>query len=290
MHNMTKKNTFQQLKRHVAQGGKHMAIAAVCSMLVHGAWADGHHDHHDHHEHKGHAHHGKHEQHAHEHGVATLNIAASGDEVLVELDSPADNIVGFEHQPHTDKQKFAVKNALAKLNKPTEHMLSFSSAAGCTLHEADVDSPFKMDEEMDHDDHDKKDAKHDHKEHAHEHEKHDEHDAHEDHEHHAHAEHDHHDKHEEHEKHAHHDEHDHDAHEHKGHDHDEHEHGDENVHSDFEVEYEFECKNVKAIKQVDLSNMFSHFPNFQTVKVNWVTSSGQSAARATAKSPVISLK
>ena len=52
---------------------------------------------------------------AHEHGVAHMNVALEGNELYIELISPAANIVGFEHQPRTQEQKAAVKEAIKKL-------------------------------------------------------------------------------------------------------------------------------------------------------------------------------
>ena len=52
---------------------------------------------------------------AHEHGSATLNIAVDGDSLFLEFESPADNIVGFEHAPENDQQTAAIKQALDKL-------------------------------------------------------------------------------------------------------------------------------------------------------------------------------
>ena len=54
---------------------------------------------------------------AHEHGVASLNIAVEGNRVYIEFSSPAANIVGFEHHPRTHEQKDAVKDAVNKLRR-----------------------------------------------------------------------------------------------------------------------------------------------------------------------------
>lgn len=44
----------------------------------------------------------------HEHGVAQLNVALDGKTLELELDSPAMNLVGFEHAASTDADKAAV--------------------------------------------------------------------------------------------------------------------------------------------------------------------------------------
>lgn len=71
----------------------------------------GKHDHdHDH----GHGH--EHRQHgAHVHGVAELNVAVDADSLLVELNTPAMNIVGFEHPPRTAEQRAAIDAARKQL-------------------------------------------------------------------------------------------------------------------------------------------------------------------------------
>jgi hypothetical protein len=69
---------------------------------------------------------------AHEHGVAHMNVAFEGNELYIELISPAANIVGFEHQPRTQEQKAAVKAAIKKL-EAGEKLFAFPSAAGGSL-------------------------------------------------------------------------------------------------------------------------------------------------------------
>lgn len=84
---------------------------------------------------------------AHEHGVASLNVARSGSELLIELDSPLDNFVGFEHAPGNAEQKRRLADALAVLQDPAR-VVSLPDAAACRLVEAEVDDPFAP-----HDDH-----------------------------------------------------------------------------------------------------------------------------------------
>ena len=69
---------------------------------------------------------------AHEHGVAHMNVAFEGNELYIELISPAANIVGFEHQPRTQEQKAAVKAAIKKL-EAGEKLFAFPSGAGDRL-------------------------------------------------------------------------------------------------------------------------------------------------------------
>ena len=76
---------------------------------------------------------------AHEHGVAHLNIAIEGNNVIIEFTSPAANIVGFEHHPRTQKQKDAVKNAVKKL-KEGNVLFLLSADSKSRLAESRVDT------------------------------------------------------------------------------------------------------------------------------------------------------
>ena len=76
---------------------------------------------------------------SHEHGVAQLNIAQEGNTLHMELESPAMNIIGFEHMPRNGAQHAAVEHAVAELKKGDE-LFRFSAAANCKLMEARVES------------------------------------------------------------------------------------------------------------------------------------------------------
>jgi len=69
---------------------------------------------------------------AHEHGSATLNIAVDGDSLFLEFDSPAVNIVGFEHAAKTSQQTTAIKQSIEKLQNFDE-VLQLSDNAHCRL-------------------------------------------------------------------------------------------------------------------------------------------------------------
>ena len=51
----------------------------------------------------------------HQHGHGRLNIAIEGSRVSMELEVPAHDIVGFEHQPNTPEQKAAIEKAKTTL-------------------------------------------------------------------------------------------------------------------------------------------------------------------------------
>ncbi len=126
-----------------------------------------------------HEHDHEHRQHgAHVHGIAALNLALEGQEVHIEFDSPAANIVGFEHAPSSEADHAALDKAVATL-KDGDRLFRFNAEAGCRMEKADVTSAL-LDEEHDEHadkhssdhDHEKKDGhgheKHEHEEHAHE--------------------------------------------------------------------------------------------------------------------------
>jgi hypothetical protein len=76
---------------------------------------------------------------AHVHGVGQLNVALDGNNLIIELDSPAANIVGFEHAPENDQQSHEIHGAI-NLLKDGEKLFILTPEAQCTLHEADVQS------------------------------------------------------------------------------------------------------------------------------------------------------
>lgn len=91
-------------------------------------------------------HHAEHRQHeAHVHGIAALNLVLEGNEVWVELDSPAANIVGFEHAPSSADDHAALDRAVATLHDG-DRLFVFNDEAGCRMETATVTSEL-LDEE-----------------------------------------------------------------------------------------------------------------------------------------------
>jgi hypothetical protein len=87
-----------------------------------------------------HDHNDKHRQHsAHVHGIAALNVVLESTEVHIELDSPAANIVGFEHAPASEADLAALDKAVAAL-KDGDRLFSFNEDAGCRMETAKVAS------------------------------------------------------------------------------------------------------------------------------------------------------
>lgn len=95
--------------------------------------------------------------------------------------------------------------------------------------------------------------------------------------------------HEGHEDHEHHDEHSSEAH--KDHDHEEHhDHGDEHEegHSEFSVEYTYQCEQISELKTLTTS-WFAAFPTTHDIDVNVFTDKQQTAVELTAEQPTVQL-
>jgi hypothetical protein len=76
----------------------------------------------------------------HEHGTAKLNAALDGATLMLELDSPAMNLVGFEHPATTDTDKATLAAARARLEKPLG-LFQLTAKAGCTVANQKLASP-----------------------------------------------------------------------------------------------------------------------------------------------------
>jgi hypothetical protein len=77
---------------------------------------------------------------AHVHGTASLQVAIDGQTLTLNLETPLENLLGFEHAPRTDKQKAAVRAMSERLNQPAD-LFSPSPAAQCTSVSVALDSP-----------------------------------------------------------------------------------------------------------------------------------------------------
>ncbi|QNK65670.1 DUF2796 domain-containing protein [Variovorax sp. PAMC26660] len=79
------------------------------------------------------------QQHAHVHGQLKLDVAVDGPTVVIDMDSPLDNIVGFERAPKTDAEKKAVEEAVAQL-RAADKLFIIDPAANCKLGPVDLRS------------------------------------------------------------------------------------------------------------------------------------------------------
>ena len=108
---------------------------------------------------------------AHTHGLAELTLAKEGNELEIQLESPAVNLFGFEHRANTEDELRAVKSAKTILESPGKVFLF--EGTDCDPGESDVDVSGAMADEDAH--HSAAEHSEDHDE---EHEAHEEHDEH----------------------------------------------------------------------------------------------------------------
>ena len=200
---------------------------------------------------------------AHEHGAATLDVALDGSRLYLDLRTPADNVLGFEHAPSTPEQRAALEAARAVLESAAP--FTPDPAAGCSLEEVTVSLDLPGEDAHDEEDH----ADDDHADEAHADEGHaDEGHADEGHADDTHAEEGHADEGHADEGHA-------DA-EHSGEEHA----GDERVggavHSDIRTGHVFACERPERLARVG-TTLFDAFTGFEEIEVQLVGPGGQSA-------------
>lgn len=176
---------------------------------------------------------------AHEHGHGALNIAFEGDTVLLELEAPGADIVGFEHAAVSAKDRAAVDNAVAMLAKPLELFIP-DDAAGCVVASASVKLVAEGDgrDQAGHDDHGR--DEHGYGEHGHD------------------------------EGHA---GHGHDSPKHDDHGHEQHAAEGGEGHTEFHAAYTLTCADPAAIRSLDFA-YFERFPNAEELDVQFITDKG----------------
>ncbi|MGA1712188.1 MAG: DUF2796 domain-containing protein [bacterium] len=74
---------------------------------------------------------------AHVHGEASLNLVLDGQSLFIEFESPAYNLVGFEHEPKDQIQQKEVQDSLSLLSRPRK-VFGFSAQAGCLVESVSV--------------------------------------------------------------------------------------------------------------------------------------------------------
>lgn len=81
---------------------------------------------------------------AHEHGAAQLNVALEGQRLELALESPAMNLLGFEHAAVSTADQAAAAHAQQQLQAPLT-LFGIPSAAGCTIASQELHSPLFID-------------------------------------------------------------------------------------------------------------------------------------------------
>jgi len=87
---------------------------------------------------------------SHEHGAALLNVALDDGQLFIELESPWNNLVGFEHEPETEEQQQLFDAAGELLENPAE--LFGLDAGNCSITSSTIESGIELEHSDDHDD------------------------------------------------------------------------------------------------------------------------------------------
>lgn len=78
--------------------------------------------------------------HAHVHGQLKLDVAVDVQTITLGIDSPLDNLVGFERAPRTDAERKTALQVVAQL-RTADKLFAIDPAAGCKLGQVDLDAP-----------------------------------------------------------------------------------------------------------------------------------------------------
>lgn len=82
----------------------------------------------------------KHREHsAHSHGHAQLSIAFDGIRGQMEFKSPAESIVGFEHEAKSEKDKKVFAAAAKQFEDKVSSNILFDSSAGCVISKKSIE-------------------------------------------------------------------------------------------------------------------------------------------------------
>jgi hypothetical protein len=80
-----------------------------------------------------------HEPGPHVHGAAELQVVIDGPVLEISLETPLDNVLGFEHVPKTDKQRAAVRSMAARLRQ-AQTLFVPQAEAQCSLSSVQLES------------------------------------------------------------------------------------------------------------------------------------------------------
>lgn len=92
------------------------------------------------HEHK-HEHKAGHK--AHVHGEAKVTVAFEGMKGKIELEIPAESLLGFEHKPKNPTEEKKVSDGLAKLESSIGKMLVFAADLKCSIKKENLDIDYQ---------------------------------------------------------------------------------------------------------------------------------------------------
>ncbi|STQ91355.1 DUF2796 domain-containing protein [Iodobacter fluviatilis] len=77
---------------------------------------------------------------AHVHGVAEMDVAIEGNKLVITLESPADNLLGFEHKPKNDTEKAKLKAVTEQLQN-AGNLFAIDASAQCKAAAPSVKMP-----------------------------------------------------------------------------------------------------------------------------------------------------
>lgn len=77
---------------------------------------------------------------AHVHGVAHLAMAVDGQTLVMELEMPLANLVGFEHKPANDLEEKAFSRASQTMAQ-ADKLFEWNAAAHCTVTSVEIEMP-----------------------------------------------------------------------------------------------------------------------------------------------------
>jgi hypothetical protein len=80
------------------------------------------------------------QQKAHVHGQIKLDVAVEGPTVVVTMEAPLDNFLGFERAPRNDAEKKTVDEAVAKL-RAADTLFAIDPAGNCKLGPVNLRAP-----------------------------------------------------------------------------------------------------------------------------------------------------
>lgn len=78
--------------------------------------------------------------HAHVHGSIQLGVALDKPTVTVDIDTPLESLLGFEHAPRNAKEK-TLAAQWATILKQGTGLLRFNAEAACTLQQVELNAP-----------------------------------------------------------------------------------------------------------------------------------------------------
>ena len=104
----------------------------------------------------------------HVHGIVTFNMVQDGNDFLIEVTSPGQDILGFEHAPTNQEEQQAYQQAVALLKQPNQ-LFTLTKTANCQPIDSLIKDNIGQQIESEHDSHDQHHDHESHHDHDHDH-------------------------------------------------------------------------------------------------------------------------